>query len=350
MPVSKAERKAWAREKMRGVQNIVFPSFSRDFATLDEEGIRHDVRQTIAHGFFSAHCAVEAGLTFEEAVRLVQIVADEAQGKLVISTTVIFDTFAENIAFLQAVEKVGCDLALIGYPPTFYPSSTQEIFDATKAMCDATSLGVTLYPSHKFNFTRLERGIFPLDVLARAVHLENVVAVECTIIEPGTIYETWQLCGEHALVNVPQERWMPLMVKHYAQQWMGPGAYELYQSPETKFLVSCFDLMQQGKMDEAMQLYWRLTPARLVFEKQFLPTIQIGTYHWPLQKYYQWLVGGNGGYTRQPVMRMYQNEMDDARNAVRALGIAPSENDAEFFVGRANFLKVASKESRMTNL
>jgi hypothetical protein len=61
----------------------------------------------------------------------------------------------------------------------------------------------------------------------------------------------------------------------------------------------------------------------------------LGTYHWPQQKYYQWLVGGNGGYTRPPVMRLFQHDMDDARNALRALGITPAENDEEFFVGRA---------------
>jgi 4-hydroxy-tetrahydrodipicolinate synthase len=282
MQISRAERKAWAREHMRGVQNIVFPSFSPDFSALDEEGIRHDVRMTIAHGFFSAHCAVEAGLAFEEAIRMMQIAADEAQYKLVVSTTVIFNTLEENIAFLKAVEKVGCQLALLGYPPNYYPQSTDEIFDITNKMCEATNLGITLYPSHKFNFTRLGRGIFPLDVLSRAVQLENVVAIECTIIEPGTIYETWQRCGEHALVNVPQERWMPLMVTQYGQQWMGPGAYELYQSPERQYLVKCFDLMRRGEMEQAMGLYWMLTPVRLVFEKQFLPTIQIGTYHWSM--------------------------------------------------------------------
>ena len=88
-----------------------------------------------------------------------------------------------------------------------------------------------------------------------------------------------------------------------------------------------------------MEIYWRLTPVRMTFEKQFMPSQMLGTYHWPQQKYYQWLVGGNGGYTRQPVMRLNQHEMDDARNALRAIGIQPRENDEEFFVGRVNFAK-----------
>lgn len=339
MKISKSDLKAWAREKFKGIQNLLLPSFTPDLAELDEDGIRWDVQQTIRHGFFSTHCAVEAGLTFEEAVRFVQIVADEAKDKLIVSTTVIFDSFEKNIEFMRRVEQVGCQLALIGYPPNYYPASTEEVFAVTQQMCDATGMAVNLYPSHKFNFMRLNRGIFPLDVLARAVTLENVVAVECTIIEPGTIYETFKACGEQALVQVPQERWMPLMTMHYRQQWMGPGAYELYQSPDQPYLVDCFNLMRKGEMEAAMGLYWRLTPVRLVFEKQFLPTINIGMYHWPQQKYYQWLTGGNGGYTRQPVMRLYQHDMDEARNAIRAIGLTPGENDEEFFVGRTNYAK-----------
>lgn len=28
-----------------------------------------------------------------------------------------------------------------------------------------------------------------------------------------------------------------------------------------------------------------------------------GTYHWTMQKFHQWCVGGNGGVTRQPAMK-----------------------------------------------
>lgn len=44
---------------------------------------------------------------------------------------------------------------------------------------------------------------------------------------------------------------------------MGPGAYELFQSPEQRNLVDYFALLQRGAVDKAMEIYWRLTPARL---------------------------------------------------------------------------------------
>ena len=338
-PAGRAELKAWAREKLKGVQNLLLPSFSADLATLDEEGIRLDIERSIAHGFVSTHCATEAGLSFDEARRFVQIAVDAAQGRLLVSATSIFDTVERTVEFIGVLNQTGCDLVLIGYPPGYYPRSSDEVARVTEAMCDAAEIGVVLYPNFKYNFARLQRGPFPLDVLARAVRRPNVVGVLNAVIEPGFVSECFEACSEHALVQCPWERWFPLAVTKYGQQWAGPGAYELFQSPEQRHVVDYFAQLLRGEREAAMRTYWQLTPVRLTFEKQFMATQMLGTYHWSQQKYYQWLGGGNGGYTRQPTMRLLQHDMDEARDAMRAIGLEPDTNDEEFFVGRSQYAK-----------
>jgi 4-hydroxy-tetrahydrodipicolinate synthase len=337
--IPRREMKQWAKETLKGIENCTFPSFTPDLSELDEAGIRWDVNMAKQHGFRSTLCVAESGLTFAEAKRFVEIVADEAGEELLVSTTALFDSFAQNEAMIEHAAQVGCDRVLLGYPPNYFPQSADEIYAVTKMMCEAADIGISVYPSHKFNYGRLHPSGFPLDLLERLIEIENVVAVEVAILEPGFIFECFRRCADQILVQCPWERWLPLLNQMYGQQWMGPGAYELFQSPEKPYLVNYFNLMLEGKMDEAMEIYWMLTPVRHVFEKQFMPTQGLGTYHWPQQKYYQWLVGGNGGYTRQPVMKMYQHEMAEARNILRAIGIEPRENDAEFYVGRVNYRK-----------
>lgn len=46
-------QKQWALEHYKGMENLFLPSYSPDFKDLDEEGIRHDVNNSIRHGFFS---------------------------------------------------------------------------------------------------------------------------------------------------------------------------------------------------------------------------------------------------------------------------------------------------------
>lgn len=339
MAAPTGDHKRWAREAMRGVQTLLFPSFTADLAALDEAGIRHDVEQAVRNGFFSVHCATEAGLTYDETREFIRMAARAAGGRVLVSATVIFDTHERNLAFLAEARALGLDLVLIGHPPAYYPKSPEEVARLTQAMAQATDVGVVLYPNFKYNFARFAPGGFPLDVLARSVRLPNVVGVLCALTEPGYLNECFSACSEHALVQCPWERWWPLAVQRFGQQWAGPGAYELFQSPESPRLTTYFRHLLAGEHAQAMPLYWRLTPARLTFEKQFMPTQMLGTYHWPQQKYYQWLTGGNGGYTRQPVMRLAQHDMDEARNAVRALGLAAAENDEEFFVGRAEYAR-----------
>jgi 4-hydroxy-tetrahydrodipicolinate synthase len=120
---------------------------------------------------------------------------------------------------------------------------------------------------------------------------------------------------------------------------MGASPFELFQTPEKPYLVDYFNLMLQGEMDKAMEIFWMLTPVRMTHTQQSMQYVMLGTYHWPMWKYYQWLVGGNGGYTRQPVMKLYQHDMEAAKNALRAIGITPRESDDEFYVGRVNFGK-----------
>jgi 4-hydroxy-tetrahydrodipicolinate synthase len=54
--------KAWAKENVKGLENVIIPSFNADFSDIDEEGIRWDVQQSIKHGFFSSLCSAEVGL------------------------------------------------------------------------------------------------------------------------------------------------------------------------------------------------------------------------------------------------------------------------------------------------
>jgi hypothetical protein len=64
---SKGEAKTWARVHLKGLEAVVFPSFTPDLTTLDEDGIRYDVNHIIANGFASVLVSPEScGMTFEE--------------------------------------------------------------------------------------------------------------------------------------------------------------------------------------------------------------------------------------------------------------------------------------------
>lgn len=342
----KSELKRWAKEHMRGAENTLLPSFTPDLSTLDEDGIRLDVRQAIAHGFFSMMVATETGLSLEESKRMLEIAVDEAGDDIVVTTSVILNSFDENMALVEHAEKVGVRGILLGYPPTFHPSDAEEVYTVTKRFADATKMYVTLYPSPHFPFNRFHPSGFPMEVMDRLADIDNIVAVKAG--ELGLFADAHRLVGDRLLVGCPVERYVPLLTKGFGMQWMGAGCYEVLQSPDKPYLTEYFDLLLQGKEAAAMELYWKIAPMRNIFEEQFNKIVMTGTYNWHQQKFYQWCVGGNGGLTRQPAMKLHSWEADVIRMGFYAIDIVPRDNDDEFVMGRRNWEKLHGVEGSGT--
>jgi 4-hydroxy-tetrahydrodipicolinate synthase len=340
--ISRGDRKAWAADTFRGLENTIVPSFTPDFRNLDEAGIRWDVRQSVAHGFFSIMCACETGLKLDEAQRFLTIVCDEAAGRVLVAFTLLFDSLEDNIAMLRHAEQAGATHAMVGYPTVFHPRRTDDVYRATAAMCEATDLGIVLYASEKFDHERFHPSSVPWELYDRLVTIPNAVGLKVGFMDPAMAFECFERYHEDVQVNIGNAAMLgywPILRKRYRVQWGGPGIWEFWQSPEKPFVVEYADHVNHGRIDEAMSVYWHIAPATALARSMIaaLPGRDTGLYGWPVVKYIIWSVGGNGGLTRKPAMRLTQPEIMGRKKMLHALGIPPREPDEEFYVGRVNY-------------
>ncbi|MFN3388618.1 MAG: dihydrodipicolinate synthase family protein [Allosphingosinicella sp.] len=333
--VSRGERKAWAREHFRGIENVLLPSFNADLSELDEEGIRLDVRQSKRHGFFGSLCSVETGLTPAEKVRFVEIACDEAGDDYGIAVSLAGDTLEQDRELLQAAEKAGATHGLLSFPQAFVPRSQDDIYEYGKALADSTDMGIYLFVSDKFGFHRFHPSGVPFDAYEKLADLPNVVAMKVGGMDAGMIYTCFERFSDRLLVTSVNIGLIPLLRKSYDVRWTGAWTAEALQSPEHPHAVRMMDLLLEGKTEEAMQCYWRMAPALGSMMKIMAPLIPTGTYHWPLLKYQQWLSGGNGGLTRQPAMRVFQRDLAVIRGGLAAVGVQCPDPDEDFFLGRS---------------
>lgn len=340
MTVSRQHRKAWARDALVGVENALLPSFTPDLRTLDEDGIRHDVRQAIAHGFFSTMCAVETGLTLAEAKHFIAIACDEAAGRILVSFTLLNDSFEDSLELLAHAEKVGASHALLGYPQTFRPGSPKDIVDATSRLAEATNLGLVMYASDKFDFVRLHPSQIPFEAYDALADLPNVVSIKVGFGDPATVFEAFERYGDRVLVNVGTPFLLglfPLLRKQYGAQWFGGGSWEMWQSPEKPYIVDYHRAVMAGDLERARDLYWQLSRGNALIMGSVASGGNAGMYHWPFGKYISWSVGGNGGPMREPAMRLMTPMIMARKAQLRAIGITPREPDDEFRVGRVRY-------------
>jgi len=343
---TKAEAKQWAKKNLKGLEGVIHASFTPDLAELDEEGIRWDVQYLIANQLSCILCAVEScGMTFEERKKFVEIVCDEAKGKIHVSMTILQNTVEEDIEMMAHFEKVGGTFILLGHPVQFYPRSPEEIYRQYKLMCDSTNLTVNFYAG-RLHVRSMHPSYFPLSILPKIADIPNVVGMKLCGGGPiGFMVESFRLIGDRILVNDPMQTNWPITIPQYGQQWAGAGPYDASQTPDNPRMVRMFNLFVDGKMDEAMDMYWdflkgmpagggSMGGADSYFNTGIVSALP--------DKYAQWCLGGNGGMVRQPMgQRLHDYQKEGIKARLRGLGVALRDNEEEFFVGRVNYSKGA---------
>jgi dihydrodipicolinate synthase/N-acetylneuraminate lyase len=334
MEYTRSSAKGWAAEKWRGVCNVIMPSFSADLRHLNERGIRHDVRRNIEHGFWGALLVSECGTTLEEYIRFMEIAVDEAKGRHHFLIHGVFDTPEDIIRIAKAGEEIGISGLLLGQPNSFYPKSDDELFNYLSHVAGQTNLAICLFATVQMNLGRLHPSGYPPKVITRVADLQNVVAIKYEVGRPGFAgdYEIWkQLKNKKVLFSDPLEANSPLTVEMFGQQWMGTSNYEYWGGAVPEY----FGLLLKGEFEKAMEIYWRINPARQArvnIQATFAGANFIHRYLW---KYQGWLHGYNGGPMRQPVMKLNDTQMRNVRDPLLRSGFKPSEEDAtQFYLGR----------------
>jgi 4-hydroxy-tetrahydrodipicolinate synthase len=336
MHYTRAEAKDRALATWIGPCNVILPSFTADLKGLYEKAIRHDVRKNVEHGFWGTLLVSECATTPAEYRRFMEIAVDEAKGKHNFLMHGTFDTPDDIVAMAKAAEEIGMEGLLLGHPNSFYPATEQALYDYLAYVCDRTNLAVALFAAGHWNFGRLHTSGYPPKVLARAADLENVVACKYEVGRPGIAgdYESWKMIkGKKVLFSDPLEAHSPLTVEMFGMQWMGTSNYEWWGGQIPRY----FKLLREGKFEQAMEIYWRINPARqarVAMQGTFGGANFIHRYLW---KYQAWLQGYNGGPMRQPVMKLTDAQMRTLREALIRSGyeLGPeTEKPAKFFEGR----------------
>jgi len=313
MHYRKSEAKSWAREHMRGVCNVIMPTFTSDLKSLNEQAIRHDVRRNIELGFWGSLAVSECGTTKDEYIRFLELVLDEGNGRLKTVVHGSFDTLADLIDVCRRAETIGAHSLLLSYPPTFYPRNDQDIYDFTAATLAEVGLATILFPVHQWNFDRVHPACFSIDLADRLADLPNAVAIKCEGGPPGNgaLVELLDRCFDRLLISDPRESSAPGWIKMFGMQWMGTSNFEYFGSTVPRY----FEAMHKGHWKTGMELYWQMHPARTARLADMQSFAGAYFIHRPSWKYQGWLNNLNGGPLRMPVMRLSDGGTKRLRDA-----------------------------------
>jgi len=342
---AESEKKQWAREHLRGLGGLVMPSFSPDFKALDEEGIRQDVRHRISQGFCSILVSA-TGASADERRRTEDIVREESEGRILRSAIVGGGSAKAAIASLDHAARLGCSHALIMFPDSLHPETEEDVYAYYREIIDSTSLGILLYGRGVASLRRFHPSGIPFRAFDRLADHPNVVGMKLTHgMAAGLAYELSEHLSDRLLMGPVHLDLVPVLGKHYPHvQWSSQWISDAVQSPGRPYGVELFDLVRQGRMADAMTVYWQMQPLiDLVYEIQGTLLKKTGAHPWQHMKYYQWVMGGNGGLLpldgreSGPVLDNAARQL--IRDTCASVGIAVDRPDEEFLVGRAAYAR-----------
>jgi 4-hydroxy-tetrahydrodipicolinate synthase len=339
---SESRQKQWAKEHYKGIENLLIPSYSPDFKTIDEEGIRHDVRNSIRHGFFSAMC-IPVGVTLDEHKQFLQIASDEAKGKILVGDIVGEKSLEDDLAMIMHAEKAGCTHLFISPNRSLQAKTEEELYQGYLQRINATALPVVIYGSFTESYKIFGPSGVPLGVFDRLAELPNVVAIKLSQgLNLTTAFQICERLGDRLLIGPVNLDFVTVLSKLYNIQWSGQWNVESVQAPERPYAVEFIKLLNARHFDEALKVYAQLQPALNAFYKLQAPLIIQGVHPWSHLKYFQWCTGGNGGLVRK-LNTMQVPELDaSARRLIqetyRKVGIEPTAApEDEFPVGKVAY-------------
>lgn len=332
---TRTEAREWAREKLVGAVNCTIPSFTGDLRSINEKAIRHDIRLAKEHGFLGTLGVGEVSITLPEYVEFLRISKDEAGDDFYVVHHASWNNLEQNIEAVRGAEDAGADLVLLTYPPNFYPETEQEIFDYTKAVCDATGLGVIVFPIPIWNFDgRIHPSSIPIRLIRRMIDkIPNVAVIKAEGGYPNIQYaiECHRLFGDEVVISVPIETDLIPLSQVIPIQLSATADHEYYGP----MIPRVMQLLRDGKYDEATEIYWQLQPARKVKAGLWQGLHGGSVLNRQAWKFQGWLQGYNGGPLRMPTMRLQDNQMAALRKGLVDAGLQPSMDPfRDFFIGR----------------
>ncbi|MBV8998157.1 MAG: hypothetical protein JO304_03795 [Solirubrobacterales bacterium] len=320
-----------------GIHNIIVPSFDRTLRRLDPAGIEWDVEQAVAQGFAGTLLALNAGLAPSEMLKFLEIVIGKSGSRLRVGVEMPLTSFAVAHDVLEAAGAAGADHTLFGVPQGFLPADDGEVYDSYAPLAEI-GLPVVL-PVGPVGFPMELGGGIPWGAWARLAPHERVTAVHVSTWMPQQLFAALRLFSGRAAVGIGTPLLLgalPLLHREYGVSWLSPAHWELWQSPEHPYLVDYLGHVLAGRSDQALDVHWRLAPARgIAFGGGLLEFDLDGIPNYSLAKYLSWTAGSNGGVTREPALHLQPQQQQARAMMLRTLGIESPTDEAEFLVGRS---------------
>lgn len=273
---------------------------------LDEGALRQLVNHLIeggVHGLFPVGSQGEFyALTLEEKQQVLEIVVEEAAGRVPVYAGTGAITTREVIALNKLAEQAGIDAVSV-ITPCFISPTQEELYQHYVAIADATSLPVLLYN----NPGRTGGLNLSAKLVARLAEHPNIVGIKDSSGDFTLTAEYIRRTDDDFAVLLGRDTLIYAGLLHGAK-----GAIAASANVVPALVVEIYQAFVEGGLTRALEAQGRLAPLRLAFGLGTFPIVVKEALN---------LIGISAGPARSPVGPISPESREELKQTLQELGV-----------------------------
>ncbi|MBT9259573.1 MAG: 4-hydroxy-tetrahydrodipicolinate synthase [Clostridiales bacterium] len=241
-----------AQARLRGSIAPLVTPFTEDDA-IDEKALKRLIRWHIEEGSHGLSVTGTTGepssLTLDERERMIALLVEEAGGKVPTVPGTGTNNFKETLRLTRFAEREGADAALVIVP--YYNRPSQEgLYQYFRALAEEVSLPLILYNIPGRTALNLQP-----ETLARLYDdCANIIGVKESHTDLLQVSQEILLCPGINVYSGIEALCYPMLALG------GAGHVSATANLLPRELARLYDLVAEGKHDEARELHYRLLP------------------------------------------------------------------------------------------
>lgn len=315
MQYSRKDAKSHSRATMTGIWAAALMPFKAD-GSMDEEGFRANIEHWITDlgidGFFIAGKQGEFfSMSLDERKRCFDLAVDACAGRAQTIMSCSDQNMDTVIELAKHAQSCGADYIVVHAPVLhFFKAQDETLMNYYRIIADKVDIGMALW-SHP------DSGYLMSPALCnRLADIETVVAIKYSV--PRDMYaELTRLAGDRIIVSTAsEEEWLDNIEELDWRLYLCSSPPYLLQTAADRRMREYTDLAFAGKFAEARRVRDSLAPVRRAL-RDTRPAEKPHAH----QKYWQNLLGQNGGHVRAPLLDLTENEKTATRTALEGCGL-----------------------------
>lgn len=292
-------------KELKGMCVALCTPFTEDGERVDETALKNHIDSMLEAG---VHIILVCGgtgefayLRSEEKRRIAEVASKHIDGRAGFMVQSSAVNTADAIEFSKHAEGVGADCLLI-LPPYFEGPNYDGVYYHYEKIAAAINIPIMVY-----NIPQSSNIDLTPEFMKRLMQIDNVQYIKDSLENLTRIQELLMVCGERIKVFNGGDT-----IAFYSLVAGCPGCVWGATNAMPKESVELYNLVQEGKLVEATDLWKRMFPSNLFFVSNvYNAAVKAATN----------LSGRKVGPCRKPLMPLTDDEMSELKKALKPLGI-----------------------------